>query len=276
MMSRNFMGWAVAGLCLFVGQATDVLADMPVPGFVKEGRLTVCTNPGTPPMTYMEEAASDRPIGIDVEIADALGRLWKAETSYSTSAFSGLLTSLASGRCGMMISGYYLKAERGVAFDMSGYLETSAVIVTAGSNADIKAPEDLSGKAVVIEAGTTIYEDVVKALNVKFTEAGRPLATLSSYPTQTAASEQVLLGRADANVSDVVEASMRAKQTDGKLKIAYAYPPQHVFAIYTVKNPENAAAVRAGLKQLRKDGTLARIAAKYGLSEEAFAVVDKF
>lgn len=270
-MIRHFLGCAVTSLCLFCANAS---AEVPVPSFVKDGKLVVCTSPGFPPMTYMASPSDTRPVGIDIEVADALGKLWNAETSYSTSEFAGLLTSMASGRCGLMISGYYVSEER-ASFDMAGYLQTSSVIVTAGGNSDIKAPDDLSGKAVVIEAGTTIYEDVVKALNEKFTQAGRPLAKLSSYPSQASAAEQVLLGRADANLSDVVEASMRQKQTDGRLKIAYVYPPEHVFAIYTVKDAGNAAAVKAGLKQLWQDGTLAAIAAKYGFDKEAFSVANR-
>lgn len=273
-MLKNSIAWVIAGICSIVIGASPAGAGEPVPSFVKDGKLVACTSPSFPPMTYMETPSDARPAGIDIEIANALGKLWKAETSYSTSDFGGLLGSLASGRCGLMISGFYVSEER-TAFDMTGYLQTSSVIVTAGDNAQIKKPEDLSGKSVTIEAGTSIYENLVKALNAKLTTEGRPLIKLSSYPSQAAAAEQVLLGRADANISDVVEASVRQKQTGGKLKIAYTYPPEHVFAISTVKNPADAAIVRAGLKQLRKDGTLARIAEKYGVSEEAFAVIDQ-
>lgn len=274
-MTKFYPGLAIAGLCLAIClQAPKAFAELAKPKFVKDGILTVCTSPNFPPMTYMENPSATRPIGIDIEIADALGKLWQAETRYSTSDFAGLLTSLASGRCGIMISGYYVSEER-TSYDMTGYLQTSAVIVTAGQNAEIRTPDDLSGKSVTIEAGTTIYEDVVNALNETFAKQGRPLVKLSSYPTQPDAAQQVLLGRADATLSDLVEGSVRAKQTGNKLKIAYAYPPEHIFAIYAVKDIDNAAAIKAGLKQLWKDGDLRKIAAKYGISEAAFAVVDR-
>lgn len=286
-MNMKSITFGVAGLCFVVFQPTCANAEAHVPGFVRDGKLVVCTNPGNPPMTYMASGSDTRPAGIDIEIADALGKLWNAETSYSTSEFAGLLTSLASGRCGMMISSYYASKDRVERnnFDMAGYLRTSTVIVTDGKNTQIKTPDDLSGKSVTIEAGTTIYENIVEKLNAKFAEQGRAPARLSSYPSQSAAAEQVLLGRADANLSDLIETSMREKQTGGKVKIAYAFPPEHIFAIYIVKNADNLLAVREGLRQLLKDGTFAKIAAKYGLDEiaakyglgeGAFSVPDEF
>lgn len=223
-------------------------------------------------MTYLEDAASQRPIGLDIDITEALASLWSAEVTYSTSAFNGLLTSLASGRCGMMISAFYINPKR-VTYDMAPYLQTSAVIATAGVS--VRTPDDLSGKAVVIEAGTVLYEDMIKALNEKFVAEGKPPAKLSAYPTQAAAAEQVLLGRADATVTDVVEASMRAQQTQGRLKIAYKYPPMYDYGIYINKDAANFAALKAGLRELKRRGILDKIAENYGLDKAGFDVVDR-
>lgn len=275
-MRRNSIISTAVAITLSAG--SNAFADVPTPSFAKDGKLVVCTSPANPPMTYMEaDAAPDaRPVGMDIEISDALGKLWNAETSYSASAFAGLLTSLASGRCGMLIGALYMNPKREANFDMSVYFPASTVIVAAGENSDIKSPDDLSGKSVTIEAGTALYEDAVNKLNAKFAEQGRPLAKLSSYPSQAAAAEQVILGRADANISDLIEATMREKQTEGKVKVAYAYPSDNVFAIYTAKNADNAAAVRAGLKQLCKEGFFAKMASKYNLKEEGFSVVEKY
>lgn len=215
-MIRKSRQLVIIGLYLAASAAT-VNAEETKPTFLRDGKLIACTNPGFPPMEFMADASADRPSGIDIEIANALGKLWNVETTYSISDFNGLLTSLATGRCGIMISGYYIAEER--PFDQIGYMETSSVIVTSGTNSDIKTPEDLSGKSVTIEVGTTIYADIVKDLNAKFASQGRPLVKLSSYPSQASAAEQVLLGRADANLSDVVEASVRTKQTGGRLSV---------------------------------------------------------
>ena len=43
------------------------------PSFVADGSLDVCTTAGFAPMTYKRNPGDERPVGFDVELADALG-----------------------------------------------------------------------------------------------------------------------------------------------------------------------------------------------------------
>lgn len=247
------------------------MAEEARPSFLSSGKLNVCTTAGFPPLTYLEKPSDQRPVGIDIDIADALGKLWSVDVKFSTSGFDGLLPSLTSGRCDLVISGIYLNDKRRQSYDGVPYLKSSAVIMTLAANDTIKAPEDLSGKSLAIEAGTA-YANIPEELNVTFAKEGKTPVTFNTYESQVAAAQQVLIGRADATLTEVAEASVRIKQTNGQMKIAYTYPPGGIYGIYIRKDPKNLDALRNALKELRKAGIIDGVAKKYGMPKDDFGV----
>lgn len=268
--TRKTIGfWGAAATAMLLSSAAT--ADETRPTFTAEGKLSIGTTAGFPPMTYLENPGDQRPVGIDIDIADALGKLWSAEVKFSTSGFDGLLPSLASARCDLVISGIYLNDKRRESYDGVPYLKSSVAIVTLATNDDIKAPEDLSGKRLALEAGTT-YAEVPPVLNAKLEKEGRKPVAFSTYESQVAAAQQVLIGRADATLTEVSEASVRIKQTDGQLKIAYAYPPEGIYGIYIRKNPDDLKKLRAAMKELQQSGVIEGIAKKYNMPAADFTV----
>lgn len=257
-----------AAMMLMVSAAS---ADTAKPSFTTGGKLNICTTAGFPPMTYLENPSDQRPVGIDIDIADALGKLWSAEVKFSISGFDGLLPSLASGRCDLVVSGIYLNSKRRETYDGVPYLKSSAVIMTLATNDDIKSPDDLSGKRLALEAGT-VYVDIPPKLNEKFSKDGRTPVAHSTYESQVAAAQQVLIGRADATLTEVSEASVRVKQTNGQLKIAYTYPPEGIYGIYIRKSSDDINVLRAAMKQLQQTGAIAAIASKYNMPAADFSV----
>ncbi|MGE4252733.1 MAG: transporter substrate-binding domain-containing protein [Parvibaculaceae bacterium] len=269
--SRNRIGFLGAAALVALLSAPAAWAEAAKPSFGAAGKLSICTTAGFPPMTYLENPSDQRPVGIDIDIADALGKLWSAEIKFSTSGFDGLLPSLASGRCDLVISGIYLNDKRRESYDGVPYLKSSVAIVTLATNEEIKVPEDLSGKRLALEAGTT-YAEVPPVLNAKLEKEGRKPVAFSTYESQVAAAQQVMIGRADATLTEVSEASVRIKQTGGQLKIAYTYPPEGIYGIYIRKNPDDLKILRAAMKQLEQSGVIGGIAKKYNMPSADFAV----
>ena len=98
-----------------------------------------------------------------------------------------------------------------------------ALVVQAGNPKRINGPNALSGKTVAVQAGTK-YEEYLKALNDQFKAAGKPQFTLQSYPGDTDAVGQLLVGRADAVLTQDTSGAYQKKQNPGKLAIAYLFP----------------------------------------------------
>ena len=231
------------------------------PSFVAGGQLAVCTDPGFAPMEFFHAPGDARPVGFDMDLAAALAARWKAGSRISPTDFKGLLPDSEAGRCGVVISGVLPTPARRERHDAVPYAATHTVLLAARGT-DLTRPEDLAGKVLAVEAGTT-YEKIAAELNRTLVAAGRPPATVQTYPTPQAITEQVLIGRALAAMTQDVEASYREAQVPGRLRIADTYPEADRFAMFLKRVPGDAEAVRAAVAALKADGTLAQIARRW-------------
>ena len=74
---------------------------------------------------------------------------------------------------------------------------------------------------------------------------------------------QVILGRADVDLTQDTSFAFQAKAHPGKIAVAYTFPAKDTFGIYFRKGDAIGAQIRAGVAKLKANGTLARLAAKY-------------
>lgn len=248
------------------------MAESGIPSFVQGGRVNVCTTGDFPPLSFIENAMDDRPKGIDIDIIDAIAKQWGAQVKFLTSSFDGVLPSLQSGKCSLAISGIYINDDRQKVYSAVPYLVTSPAIVTAGTDTTIQKSEDLSGKSVSVEAGSSNLKLLTK-LNEQFIASNLAPISISSYPTQVASTQQVLGGRVNATITETAEAGIRIKQAQGNLKLAFTFPSEAHYGIYLQKNPEDKQAVQDGLNKIKADGTLSKIAKKYNIAESDFDII---
>jgi polar amino acid transport system substrate-binding protein len=227
-----------------------------------KGSFKYCSDPTFPPME--SETTSGKPVGFDIDMANALAKYWKVKAKFVKTAFPGLLPALASKRCNMVISGIFVTPDRLKQFPAVTYMKTHrALVVGAGNPKGIRGPNDLSGKNVAVQAGTK-YEEYLKGLNDQFKSSGRAQMNLQSYPGDTDAVGQILIGRADAVLTQDTSGAYQKKQHPGKLAIAYLFPETDSFGIYYRPSDKKlGTALRSAIKTLKKNGTLKKIAAKY-------------
>ena len=227
-----------------------------------KGSFKYCSDPTFPPME--SKTAAGKPIGFDIDMANAIGKLWKVKAKFVQTAFPGLLPALGAKKCTVVISGIFITADRLKTFPAVGYMHSHrALVVQAGNPKRIKGPNDLSGKTVAVQAGTK-YEEYLKSLNDQFKSQGRAQMNLQSYPGDTDAVAQLLIGRADAVLTQDTSGAYQKKQHPGKLSIAYLFPEQDTFGIYYRKSQAKLGkALRTAVTKLRKNGTLKKLAVKY-------------
>jgi polar amino acid transport system substrate-binding protein len=221
-----------------------------------------CSDPTFPPME--STTATGKPTGFDIDMASAIAKLWKVKAGLVQTAFPGLLPGLASKKCDMVISGIFVTADRVKQFPAVGYMKTHrALVVQAGNPKRIKGPANLSGRVVAVQAGTK-YEEYLKELNDEFKSAGRARFTLQSYPGDTDAVAQLLIGRADAVLTQDTSGAFQKKRHPSKLHLAYLFPETDTFGIYYRRSDESLGrALRVVVKKLKTNGTLKRIAARH-------------
>jgi polar amino acid transport system substrate-binding protein len=250
----------IAALLAVVGTAG---ASREVKSPVK-GSFKYCDNPTFPPLE--SKTTSGKLVGFDIDMAAAIAKLWKVKPKFVFSSFGGLLPALGAKRCDVVISGIFITAKRTAQYPAVPYMKTHrALVVKAGNPKGIKGPDDLSGKNVAVQSNTQ-YEAYLKTLNDQFKSAGKAQMNLQSYPGDEDAVAQILLGRADAVLTQDTAAGSYKTKNPGKLAIAYLFPETDTFGIYYRKSDKKlGTALRSAIKTLKKNGTLKKLAAKQGL-----------
>jgi polar amino acid transport system substrate-binding protein len=227
-----------------------------------KGSLKFCSDPTFPPMEYKTTAG--KAVGFDIDLVNAIAKNWKVKSKFVETGFTGLLPGLAAKRCTVVISGIFITPDRVKQFPAVAYMKTHrALVVQAGNPKRIKGPNDLSGKTVAVQAGTK-YEEYLKGLNEQFKSSGNAQFTLQSYPGDTDAVGQLIVGRADAVLTQDTSGAFQKKQNPGKLAIAYLFPETDSFGIYYRKGETKlGTALKTAIRTLKKNGTLKKFAAKH-------------
>ena len=216
-----------------------------------------CTDPTFPPMEYA--LTSGKITGFDVDMAAKLAATFGATAQPVKTAFPGLLPALNAKKCDAVISGIFVTPDRKKQAGVVSYFDSHRVlIVRAGNPKGIHNPNGLKGKTVAVQAGTK-YEEYLKALRKKLG------FRLQSYPGDNDAVAQVLIGRADAVLTQDTSFAYQAKQHPGKIAVGYTFAAKDSFGVYYRKADAATLGkqISAGIAKLKANGTLAKIAAKY-------------
>jgi polar amino acid transport system substrate-binding protein len=246
-MRKTFISAAVASLALAAaggagagGQATT---------------FTFCTDPTFPPMEYTTTRGTI--IGFDVDMASALAKTWGASSKPLKTAFPGLIAALKANKCNAVISGIFVTPDRVKQAPAVNYMETHRVfIVKAGNPKHVTGPNSLKGLRVAVQAGTK-YEEYLKSLK------GKLGFSLQSYPGDNDAVAQVILGRADVDLTQDTSFAFQAKAHPGKIAVGYTFAQKDSFGIYYRKGDSVGAQIKAGVAKLKGNGTLKTLANKY-------------
>ena len=218
--------------------------------------FTYCTDPTFPPLEFV--GSGGKITGFDVDMASARAKTFGATAKPLKTAFSGLIPALKAKKCNAVISGIFVTPDRLKQAGAVRYMETHRVfVVRAGNPKRVTGPNSsLQGLNVVVQAGTK-YEEYLKELQktIDF--------NLQSYPGDNDAVAQVILGRADVDLTQDTSFAFQARAHPGKLAVAYTFPAKDTFGVYFRTGDALGGQLRSGVAKLKANGTLSRLAVKY-------------
>lgn len=241
------------------------------PDFVSNGVVRVCTAGDFPPMQYYRNPGDTNLVGFEIDVVDAIAREWDAKAEYVVGDFKGLLPSLDSIRCDLVASGIMITPARLEKYDGVPYFGSHVVLLVPMTDEATKSADDMSGKVMAIEAGTT-YETMISDLNKKLEASGKDPVSMQTYPSASGVIQQILVGRAASTITQDTTAAFRMMQMPDRLKIAYTYEESETYGIYMRKNPQNRQIVKAALESLQASGQMKALLAKWRLPEDSTAV----
>jgi polar amino acid transport system substrate-binding protein len=270
---------AVAGVIALAGcggsgdnGGSSASASQPAPTkLVHSGDFTVCTDPTYPPLESFDQ--NQEYTGFDVDAAKAVAQLWGLNPSFQQTAFSGILPAMDAGRCDVAWSGLFIDPERTKSFAAVPYQKTASVImVKAGNPAGIHSPDDLSGKTVTSQNGSDLLKKA-HTISDQLQAEGKPASNVQGYDKFDEAIQQLAVGRADAVITQDIDAAARAKSQPGQFEIAYTFPDAETFgAYYQPTNTDLGDKLYKALKSLEESGQLKTIAEQNTMPVNGIAV----
>lgn len=217
----------------------------------KEGdTIVMATNAEFPPYEYKE---GDDIVGIDAELAEAIADKLGMKLEIEDMAFDSIISAVQSGKADFGAAGMTVTDERKeqVDFSVSYYTGKQVIIVAKGS--DIKSPDDLEGKKIGVQLGTTgdiyISSDYGDENTEKFNKGYEAVLSLSQ-------------GKIDAVVIDDQPAKEFIKEIDG-LEILESEYISEDYAIAFKKGSSLVEKFNKAIKELKEDGTFDAIVSKY-------------
>lgn len=214
------------------------------------GTLIMGTNAEFPPYEYYE---NNEIVGIDAEIAKAIADKLGMELQIEDMAFDAIVPSVTSGKVDFGAAGMTVTPERLQSVDFTVTYANSNQVAIVQNESEIASSEDLKGKIIGVQLGTT-----GDALATEIEGA-----TVERYNKGLEAVQSLKQGKIDAVVIDQATAEAFAKNTDG-IKLLEEKMSEEEYAIALKKgNTELLEKMNGAIEELKSDGTIDEIVAKY-------------
>jgi polar amino acid transport system substrate-binding protein len=201
--------------------------------------------------------------GFDVDLIKAIGQVAGFDVEIKEMGFDGIITALQTNNVDLAISGISIDDERKKAVDFSlPYYQSGLVVAVKADNNTIKGFDDLKGKKIAVQIGTTGAKEAKKIPGAKVTE-------LDKVPDVFL---ELKNGGVDAVVNDLPVTAYYIQQGNKDIKIVGDVRSAEYYGIAVPKGkPEVLQKINDGLKALKASGQYAEIYKKwFGQEPPAF------
>lgn len=223
---------------------------------VEPGKLIMSTNAAFPP--YEMTTDSGKFEGIDIETAQAIADKLGLELQIDDMDFDAALLAVQQGKSDMVMAGVTVTDERQNVMDFTDSYATGIQSIIVKEDSDIASVDDLAGKKIGTQRGTTGYlycSDDFGDENVV------------AYDDGLTAVQMLNNGQVDCVVIDNAPAKEFIAANPGLKLLDTAYVEED-YAIGVGKgNTELKDAINTALEELKADGTLQAIVDKYITAE---------
>lgn len=214
------------------------------------GILTMATNAEFPPYEFHEGGEI---VGIDAEIAQAIADKLGMELKIEDMSFDAIIPSVTSGKADFGAAGLTITEDRKLSVDFTETYATSTQVAIVQNDSEIADQAGLKGKIIGVQLGTTgdsLAGDIEGA-------------TIERYSKGMEAVQSLKQGKIDAVVIDEETAKAFVANTEG-IKILDEKMTEEEYALALKKgNTELLEKMNAAIKELKEEGKLDEIVAKY-------------
>jgi polar amino acid transport system substrate-binding protein len=251
-----------------------IAAEVPA-AIASTGTLNVATDASYAPDEFFD-TDNKTIIGMDIDLLNAIAAVMGLKTKYTNQTFNGIIASLKAGRFDVSISSFTDNKDREKTVDFVDYFQAGAsIFVKSDSTETFTTLDQLCGKAVSVEKGTTELDDAT-AGSAKCVTEHKQKITVLSFDDQNQTNLAVISGRAVASLADSQVAAYQVKLTNGQVKVTGDYLAPAPYGI-AIARPAGSAvgsapltkAIFDALQKLITDGTYKKILDKWGTAAGA-------
>ena len=230
---------------------------------IKAGTLTVGSDIPFPPFEF---GKAPNYKGFDIDLVSAIAEDLDLELNVQDTAFDTIFTDTAQGKFDLAASASTITPERQQTVNFSDpyYEAEQALLVPTGS--DITSVEDLAGKTVGAQDGTTGEEYVNQN-----TDAGE----VRGFPNGPGAIDALRAGQVDATVIDQPVAQDALDKGQTGFEIATLIPTGELYGLAMAKkNTALLDEVNSILQEMKEDGRLNDLYQKWFKTDAPAGVID--
>ena len=238
---------AIAVLCCGCGSKS-----MPA----QEGTLIMATNAEFPPYEYKE---GDAIVGIDAEVAKLIADKLDLELEIADVDFDSIIPGVQSGKYDMGMAGMTVTDERKEKVNFSDSYATGVQVVIVKEDSDIKSIDDLEGKKIGAQQGTTGY--IYASDSVE--NGGYGEENVTGYQNGALAVEALKGGKVDCVIIDNEPAKAYVAANEGLKILDTEYVTEDYAICFAKENTELQTKVNDALKALIEDGSVKKVVDKY-------------
>jgi polar amino acid transport system substrate-binding protein len=221
--------------------------------------IIVGTSADNPPYEYIE---NEKVIGFDIDLANAIAEEMGKKILIKNMEFSALIPALNSGHVDMIIAGISTNEVRAEQVDFSDAYATSSVSVLTLKDKGINRVEDLSGKKVGVQLGTT-WETIAKGLADRIANM-----EISSINNNLVLIEELKNGNIDAIILEDLQVKKFEQQNPSFVGFAIENA-ESSFAIAFTKGSELKDKVNEVVTTLKTKGKIHELKEKWLLNAGA-------
>jgi polar amino acid transport system substrate-binding protein len=208
-------------------------------------------------------------IGMDVDLGTAVAQKLGLTAEFQNSAFDGIIPGIQAGKYEAGMSSFSITDERVKTVDMVSYFSSGTRLGTLKGNPEGLSVDNLCGKNVAVQRGTTQVDDLAKRTKT-CTDGGKPAINVTEYQLQTDVNLALVSKRASAMLADAPVVGYAQKTTNGEVEaLGAAYDTAPYGVVLPKAKGQLAKAVQGAIQALISDGTYKRILDKWGVGDGA-------
>ncbi len=267
-MKHMFAKFAFGALALAV--ATQAHAGATLDRVMQKKELVVATNSGWPPQSFLDD--SNQLVGFDIDVSGEIAKRLGVKVSYQTPDWATLTGGHWQGRYDLGVGSVTPTKARAQVIDFAGIYYYSPYVYVVHKDSKAHSVEDLNGKVIGVETGTTSEDFINRRLEID--APGLPPVEYKLTPGEVRTFADSMLPFDDLRLGDGVRINaVIAPEQTAQNAIKNGYPVRILEGGYAFReplvviaekgDPEWTAKIGQIIKDMKADGTLSKLTTKW-------------